>query len=445
MTLRILIVDDEEVLRTNLCEYLAREGYEVEGVGDAETALDRVLAEEFGIVIADIRLPKMDGIALLKRIVAERPGTFVLITTAFASVESAVDALRHGAYDYLLKPVTFEDLLQKVANLAEYRSLKQEVLRLRRDLHARLGFEGLVGESPALRQVFDLIEKVAPTPSTVLITGESGTGKELVARAVHARSSIADREFLAVNMSAIPTEIVEAQLFGHERGAFTGADRRREGILRSVRSGTVFLDEIGDLPTSTQVKLLRAIESHEVLPVGADRPEKVDFRLIAATSQDLERSVRESRFRQDLFYRLNVFRIALPPLRERREDIPRLAEHFLSRHARNMAKPPKTVSNEAMMLLLAYPWPGNVRELSNVVERAMIVAAGPSIEPMDLPSEFHGSSAAPTELKQAVEQFERQHIGWVLRTVGGNREQAAKALGIDPATLYRKLAKLRVE
>ncbi len=445
MSARILIVEDEEVLRTNLCEFLSRAGHEVEGAGTAEAGLQRVLETEFSLVLTDIRLPGMDGIELLKRIVAERPGTPVLVTTAFASVETAVEALRFGAYDYLLKPVNFDDLLQKVQNVIEFRALKQEVVRLRRDLHTRLGFEGLIGDSPPMHGVFELIDKVAPTHSTVLVTGESGTGKELVARAVHARSALKDREFLAVNMAAIPAEMVEAQLFGHEKGAFTGADRRREGILRSVRAGTVFLDEIGDLPMPTQVKLLRAIESHEVMPVGADRPEKVDFRLIAATHRDLEEAVKEGRFRQDLFYRLNVFRVRLPALRERREDIPKLVEHFMARHAKAIGKAPRSMSNEAMKLLLAYPWPGNVRELSNVVERAMILAAGPSIEPEDLPSEFHGASAAPTELKQAVEVFEKQHIGWVLRTVGGNREQAAKALGIDPATLYRKLAKLHVE
>jgi DNA-binding NtrC family response regulator len=440
-----LIVEDEEVLRTNLSEFLSRAGFEVEGAGTAEAGLARVLEVEFSVVVADIRLPGMDGIELLKRIVAERPGTFVLMTTAFASVESAVEALRFGAYDYLLKPVTFEDLLQKVQNLIELRSLKQEVVRLRRDLHARLGFEGLLGDAASMRAVFELVDKVAPTHSTVLVTGESGTGKELVARAVHARSSLADREFLAVNVTAIPQDMVEAQLFGHEKGSFTGADRKREGILRSVRSGTVFLDEIGDLPMPTQVKLLRAIESHEVLPVGADRPEKVEFRLIAATHRDLEQSVKEGRFRQDLFYRLNVFRVQLPPLRERREDIPKLVEHFISRHARAIGKAPRSMSNEAMKRLLAYPWPGNVRELSNVIERAMILASGDTIDLADLPAEFQQASAAPTELKQAVEQFERQHISWVLRTVAGNREQAARALGIDVATLYRRLAKLHVE
>jgi len=262
---------------------------------------------------------------------------------------------------------------------------------------------------------------------------------------VHARSALAEREFLAVNMAAIPADVVESQLFGHEKGAFTGADRKREGVLRSVRAGTVFLDEIGDLPMPTQVKLLRAIESHEVLPVGASRPEKVDFRLIAATNQDLELAVKEGRFRQDLFYRLNVVRVKLPPLRERREDVPELVAHFLSLHGRAIGKAPRAVSDEAMKLLLAYPWPGNVRELSNVIERAVILATGDAVEPADLPTEFHEASQSPTELRAAVEAFEQKHIAWVLRLSGGNREKAARTLGIDPATLYRRLAKYQVE
>ena len=444
MSLRVLIVEDEEVLRENLLEFLTRAGYEAEGVGTGEEGLQRALESDFGVVVADIRLPGMGGIEVLKRIVAERPETFVLMTTAFASVESAVEALRFGAYDYLLKPITFEDLLQKVQNLVNFRALKQEVLRLRRDLRTRLGLEGLLGTSPPMTKVFDLIDKVAPTRSTVLINGESGTGKELVARAVHARSALADREFVAMNMAAIPSELVEAQLFGHEKGSFTGADRRREGILRSVRAGTVFLDEIGDLPMPTQVKLLRAIESHEVLPVGADRPEKVDFRLIAATNQDLQLAVKEGRFRHDLFYRLNVVRILLPPLRDRREDIPELVTHFMSLHARAIGKAPRLVRNDAMKLLLSYPWPGNVRELSNVIERALILASGTSVAPADLPSEFHDAGKLPTDLRQAVEEFERQHIAWVLRMSGGNRETAARSLGIDPATLYRKLNRYQV-
>jgi len=440
-TERILIADDEEVVRRNFAELLERAGYAVTTAADGEEALERVLEEDFAVLIADLRMPRRDGISLLKRVVAERPGTLVLLTTAFASIDSVVEALRLGAYDYLLKPVLFEDVLQKIQNLCAYRALKQEVIRLRRDLHgARGGFEGIVGESAALRGVFELIDRVAPTHSTVLITGESGTGKELVARAIQARSALSDRQFVALNMAALPSDIVEAQLFGHEKGAFTGAGERREGVLRAVRGGTVFLDEIGDLALATQGKLLRALEAHEVLPIGADRPVAADFRLIAATNQDLGKLIADGRFRQDLFYRLNVFRIELPSLRERREDIPALVAHFMSTHTRAMGRRPPRMSNEAMKLLLSYPWPGNVRELSNVLERALILA-GQAIEPEHLPLDLRGANHYPTELRPAVEEFERRHIDFALRAAGGNRERAAHLLDIDPATLYRRLLK----
>ncbi len=442
---RILVAEDEQVIRANLCESLARAGFEVEGAADGEAALRRVLDEEFAVVVADIRMPKLDGIALLKRIVAERPDTFVLMTTAYASVESAIEALRCGAYDYLLKPVGLEDLLQKLRHLAAWRALRQEVVRLRRHVQGHGGFEGIVGGSPATQAVFALIDRVAPTKATVLVTGESGTGKELVARALHARSSVSDREFLAVNMAAVPPELVEAQLFGHEKGAFTGADRRREGILRAVRGGTVFLDEIGDLPLPAQAKLLRAIESHELLPVGADRPVSADFRLIAATHHDLEAEVERGRFRSDLFFRLNVFRIEIPPLRERREDVPALVDHFARHHALSLGRRPCAVSNEAMRLLIGHTWPGNVRELSNAIERASILALDEAILPEHLPMQLQRESELPTELKRAVEQFEQNHIRWVLRVAGGNRERAAEMLGVDVATLYRRLAKYELK
>ena len=380
MNEQILIVDDEDVVRANIAEFLESCGYVVDQAADGRAALEQLLAEDYALVVTDIRMPEMDGIELLKRIVNERPETSVLIMTAYASVDTAVESLRLGAYDYLLRPLVFEDLLQRVQNLFSYRALKDEVTRLRRDLRGRLGFEGIVGDSPAIRKVFELVDRVAPTNTTVLVVGESGTGKELVSRAIHQRSNLADQEFLAVNMAAMPRDMVETQLFGHEKGAFTGADRRRDGVLRSVRGGTVFLDEVGEVPLSAQAKLLRAVEEQEVFPVGADRPVKADFRLVAAT-------------------------------------------------------------NRAMKALLGYSWPGNVRELSNVIERACILCEGDRLDLADLPSEFERDEALPMGLKGAVEAFERRHIDWVLRAVGGNREQAARMLEIDPATLYRRLAK----
>jgi two-component system response regulator PilR (NtrC family)/two-component system response regulator HydG len=437
----ILIVEDEAVLLTNLCEMLERAGYDVCGASDAESALALALERSFAVVLTDIRLPKMDGIELLERLLAERPETLVILTTAFASLDTALKALRHGAYDYLLKPVAFEDLRRKLEQLLRFRALKREVIHLRRDLHSRLGFEGLVGDSPAIRAIFALIDRVAPTRATVLVTGESGTGKELVARGIHARSSVADQPFMAINMAALPIEMVEGLLFGHERGAFTGAERQREGLLRSVNGGTVFLDEIGELPLGAQAKLLRAIETREVLPLGANRAVPVDFRLIAATNKDLESAIKDGRFRQDLYFRVNVFRIDVTPLRERREDIPALVSHFVGHHCRNLGRPPLTVSAEAARMLREYAWPGNVRELSNVIERAAILAVDQTIDPEHLPAELGATVAAPTDLRLAMQRAERQHIASVLSMVGGAREKAAALLGIDPATLYRKTVK----
>jgi DNA-binding NtrC family response regulator len=441
MSERILVADDEEVVRTNLQEFLTSNGYVVDTAPDGQKALQRVLDEDYALVLTDIRMPEMGGIELLKRIVTERPQTYVLIMTAYASVETAVEALRLGAYDYILKPVVFENLVQRIQNLFAYRALKDEVLRLRRDLTDRLGFEGLIGDSPAMQRVFELIERVAPTDATVLVVGESGTGKELVARAIHARSTVADKEFLAVNMSALPREMVEAQLFGHEKGAFTGADRRRDGIFRAVRGGTIFLDEVGEVPMESQSKLLRAAEEQEILPVGAERPQHATFRLVAATNRDLETAMEEGSFRQDLYFRLNVFRIEIPPLRERRDDIPALVSHFVNLHARSQARGSRTVSNEAMKRLLNYSWPGNVRELSNVIERACILCEDDRIEVEYLPTELLEGESLPIALKPVMEAYERRHITWVLRAAGGNRERAAKILEVDPATLYRRLAK----
>ncbi len=441
MSDRILVAEDEEILRINLCEFLSRSGYEVTGAEDGEAALDLARQQDFDLVLTDIRMPRLDGIGLLKHLIAERPETLVLITTAYASVETAIEALRFGAYDYLLKPIVFEDLLQKIQNLLEYRALKAEVVRLRQALRLTQGYEGMVGDGPAMRQIFDLVDKVAPTRSTVLVTGASGTGKELVARAIHARSQDSEREFLAVNMAAMPREMIEAQLFGHEKGAFTGADQAREGIFRTARGGTVFLDEIAEMPVETQAKLLRALESHEVLPVGADRPVKVDFRLVAATNQDLQQEVEAGHFRSDLFFRLNVFRIALPALNARPEDIPALVEHFAVMHAAAQGKKPPAIENEVMRRLLGYPWPGNVRELSNVIERACILAGNGPITVEHLPSEFDTEEEPSLSLKRAVEDFERRHVAFVVRAAGGNRERAARMLEVDPATLYRRLAK----
>lgn len=444
MTTRILVADDEEILRINVAEALTEAGYAVDAVGDGEAAWERLSEEDYAVVITDLRMPRLDGIGLLSRVVAARPQTLVLIMTAYASVETAIDALRLGAHDYLLKPIVLDDLCARVLRLLELRALRDEVVRLRRDLRERLGFAGIIGNSPLIRRMFELVEKVAPTDSTVLITGESGTGKELVARALHLASKVSDREFLALNMAALPKEMIEAQLFGHEKGSFTGADRRREGLLRAVRGGTVFLDELGEMPLSAQAKLLRAIEAREILPVGASRPEKAEFRLLAATNRRLEEQVSAGRFRQDLFFRLNVIRVEVPPLRDRRDDIPDLVAHFVELHGRRLGGRRPVVSNAVMRRLMSYEWPGNVRELSNVIERACILCDGDTIDVEHLPGELTEAALATTALKAAVEEFERKHIAWVVRAARGNREQAAELLEVDAATLYRRLAKYKL-
>ncbi len=444
MSPRILIADDEEILRVNIREALEEAGHEVDEAGDGEAAFARILERDYEVLVTDLRMPRLDGIGLLKRVVAARPQTLVLVMTAYASVESAIDALRIGAHDYLLKPIVLDDLCQRVGRLLEVRALRDEVVRLRHDLRDRLGFEGIVGGSPPIRKMFELIQRVAPTEATVLVTGENGTGKELVARAVHAQSRVAARELIAVNVAALPRDMIEAQLFGHEKGAFTGADRRRDGILRAVRGGTVFLDEVGEIPLAAQAKLLRAIEAHEILPVGAERPEKAEFRLLAATNRDLETEVREGRFRQDLFFRLNVFRVVVPPLRDRRDDTPELVAHFVAMHSRRQGRRPPVVTNQVMKVLMGYAWPGNVRELANVIERAFILCDGDTIEVEHLPAELTSDGNAPTALRAAVEDFERKHISWVLRATGGNRERAAEMLEVDAATIYRRLAKYKL-
>ena len=441
----ILIAEDEEVLRRNMASYLRREGYDVTAVPDGKQALEFALNNDVAVVISDIRMPELDGIALLKRLAVERPGTAVLVITAYASVDTAVDALRHGASDYLLKPIAFEELRQKVRITVSRMALEGEVRRLRRDLQVRLGFEGIVGDSAPIRDVFELVDKVAPTPSTVLVAGASGTGKELIARAIHTRSTRSEREFLAVNVGAMPSELVESQLFGHERGAFTGAATARKGIFRAARGGTVFLDEVGELPGPAQAKLLRALDQREITPVGADRAQSVDFRLIAATNRNMEQEVEAGRFRADLYYRLNVFRIDLPTLSERREDVPALVHYFLQRHAQTIGRGRPGITNRAMQLLTAHEWPGNVRELSNILERAVILAADHPVGAEHLPAELQEAPAESLRLKDVVERAEREHILRVLRFVGHNRDQAADELGIDRATLYRRLSKYNVE
>jgi DNA-binding NtrC family response regulator len=400
-------------------------------------------------VITDIRMPGADGIAVLKRAREISPQTLVLVMTAHGSVETAVEALRAGATDYILKPVVFDELLAKVERLIELRQLMWQAQMLRREVEARYDFEGLVGQSRAMRDIFDLVRKVAPTQSTVLITGESGTGKEVVARAVHHFSQVAQRIFLPVNCAAIPENLLESQLFGHVRGAFTGAVTAQEGLFTRARGGTIFLDEIGDMPFGLQSKLLRAIETKEVLPVGSTQTIAVDVRIIAASNHDLHQMVDEGKFREDLYYRLNVVHIPLPPLRDRREDIPRLVEYLVRRHNREMKRACRGVDSATLKLLVSQPWKGNVRELDNVIEHALILGNGEWITVADLPRPLRETDdalpAVGDELREALRAYERIHIETVLRRAGHDKRKAAELLGLSLSSLYRKMNELGID
>ncbi len=444
MSDRILVVDDEAVLRSNLVRFLDRTGHDVEGVASAEEALQRLDATEFAVVITDLKMPGMGGEALLKRVTAEHPETLVLVITAFASLESAIEALRHGAQDYLLKPLSLDEVTRKVDRLLEVRELEHRVARLRREVHQRFDTEGVVADSPSMQRVLELVRKAAGSRSSVLVEGESGTGKELIARALHDQSPWADRDFIAVNLAAQPRDLVDATLFGHEKGAFTGAARGRDGVFRAARGGTVFLDEISEMPPEVQVKLLRVLENREVLPLGADRPVPVDFRLVAATNKPLRAEVDAGRFREDLFFRVEILKVELPPLRERQDDIPPLARRFLARHAEKQRRNPPRIGSDAMRRLQTYAWPGNVRELSNVLERAVLLCDTEWIEPDDLPSDLSGTQPPPDvlDLKVAMADYERRHIERVLAHCDGDKNVAAERLGVHLATLYRHMERL---
>jgi len=441
---RVLVVDDEEVLASTLEEFLTSEGFEVAVASDAPSAL--ALAESFepDLALCDVQLPGLDGLAVLDRLLRIRPDTLVMMITAFATVENAVAAFQRGAHDYLIKPVLFDELIVKIDRLMAYRRLSIENQALRRQLHATTDPETLVGQSAAMRAVKALIRKVGPTRSNVLVTGESGTGKELTARALHTLGLDPDCAFLAVNCAAIPNDLLENQLFGHVRGAFTGADRDHAGLFVAAGKGTVFLDEIGELPLATQAKLLRAIENKEVLPIGASRAVHVEARVVAATNKNLATEVAENRFRADLFYRLNVVSITMPPLRDRREDIPELVAVLLARHAKRLGRPVDGVDNATIRGLIAAPWKGNVRELDNALERAIILSEGPILTPEDFApgviDEF--SDGAPSDgddLRTALRDYERQHIQRVLEKCNDDKREAARRLGLGLSSLYRKL------
>ncbi len=443
MSEAILIADDEPGIRESLADVLQDAGYETHTAADGTEAVRAVGERDFAVVVTDLRMPEADGLEVLRRVREIAPQTIVLVMTAHATIDTAVAALRQGAADYILKPIAFEELLAKVSRLLEYRRLSWEAQLLRREVERDFDFDNLIGRSQAMQEVERLIHKVAPTNSTVLISGESGTGKEVVARAIHHHSGLRDRIFLPINCAAIPESLLESQLFGHVRGAFTGADGSQEGLFARARGGTIFLDEIGDTPLPLQSKLLRAIESKEILPVGSTQPVKVDVRIVAASHRDLLRMSESGEFREDLYYRLNVVNIHLPPLRDRREDIPELVEFLIRRHSREMKRSLRGVDNAALKLLMAQDWKGNVRELDNAIEHGMILAEGEWLTVEDLPAHVRslgeGLVGDGENLKDALRTYERLHIQTVLHRHGEDKRAAAEALGLSLSSLYRKL------
>jgi DNA-binding NtrC family response regulator len=442
VSFRILVAEDEPAIRAELEEALQEAGFQTQGAGDGRTAADLAAQQSFDLCLSDIRMPAMTGIELLRTLAATSPETMVMLMTAHGELDTAIEALRLGAVDYLLKPFRHEELIAKVQRIAEHRALVLENRNLRRAVEATAP-KGIIGEGAAMQRVFATVDRIASLPTNVLITGESGTGKDLVARAIHSRGSRAEAPFVPINCAAIPEPLLESELFGHVKGAFTGAIDHKEGLLKTAGEGTIFLDELGDMPLTLQAKLLRALESREIQPVGSTRRVQIQARVVAATHRDLRAEAQAGRFREDLYYRLAVVEIPVPPLRDRREDIPQLAAHFIDKYARELGRPVRGVSREALRLLSGHEWRGNVRELSNAIERAVIFAGGEQIEPQDLPEAVRGATPrdpeVPVDLREATAEFERAHILRVIEKCGGNKRKAAKELGLGVTSLYRKL------
>jgi DNA-binding NtrC family response regulator len=445
----VLVVEDEEILRTILRRLLEDAGYRVATADSAESALEIFTTDDVAVTLTDIKMSGMDGLELLDQLKAVDSEALVIVMTAFSSVDSAIAALRKGAYDYITKPFVNEDLLQSVKNALRQRELFSENRALRRELDKKYSFSEIIGTSEALQSVFRLIEKVSATNTNILIQGESGTGKELVARAIHHHSQRSAKPFLALNCGALPESLLESELFGHTKGSFTGATADKKGLFRTAEGGTVFLDEIGEVTQPMQVRLLRALQEHEVTPVGSSVPVKFDARIIAATNRDLEKEVEKGSFREDLFYRLNVIEIWLPPLRDRREDIALLVKYFVKQVAKEQQTNEKPVSPEALSALINYNFPGNIRELQNAIERAFTLSDA-EITVENLPPRIrdtarHALPVRDTEgFRPTLEEMERRYIFDIMASVNHDKTAAANILGIDLSTLYRKLKRYDV-
>jgi DNA-binding NtrC family response regulator len=456
---RVLVLDDEADMVVSCRRILERAGVACLTATDPELGLRLIEEERPDVIVTDLRMPGRDGLAVLARAREVDPEAVVLIITAHATLESAVEAVKAGAWDYLAKPFSADQLRLAVERGLKQRRLVVENRRLREQLTTAFRFEGLVGKSPAVAGVIELVKKAARSEANILLQGESGTGKELVARAIHANSPRAAGAFVPIDCASLPEPLLESELFGHEKGAFTGAVRTKPGLFEAAHGGTLFLDEIGELPMGLQAKLLRVLQERQVRRVGGTRLIDVDVRLVSATNRDLTEEVAGNRFREELFYRVNVIAIPLPPLRERRGDVTLLAYHFLRQYARGRDQALEGISPQALDLLEAYPWPGNVRELQNVIERACVLAEGPTFEPRDLPEPLRGATRAASSAGQAVtaadrplkaakaewlKAFEQQYLVDLLRRHGGNISQAARDAGIDRKTIHRLLTKYRI-
>jgi len=448
MSSTILVVDDEALPRKSMARVLEEEEYHVYEAENGDEAIKAINDLDFDLVLCDLKIPGTDGRGVLRHVRSVSPQTTFILMTGYASLETAIEGFRGGVHDYILKPVVFEDVLQKVKRLMVSKSLAWEVELLRRQANSNSESTGVIGESCSIREILATISKVAPTGSNVLITGESGVGKEVVARTIHLQSRRKDKVFLPVNCSGIPETLLESQLFGHVKRAFTDAATSQEGLFQRAQGGTIFLDEIGEMALSLQAKILRVIEDKEVLPIGSTHPFRLNVRMIAATNRELEMEVAEGRFREDLFYRLNVINIRVPPLRERREDIPLLVDHSIRRHNAEMKRTYKGVDNAALKLLMSLPWKGNVRELDNVLELAMILGDGEWITPAELPqgsaAQEENGSESLNNLRIAVQSYEKSHIENVLKDAAGDKTRAAELLGVSRSSLYRKMESLGI-
>jgi len=440
-TTRILVVDDEEIVRESLGGWLEKDGYTVASAPEGRSAIERLKAEPWSIMVVDLKMPGMDGLQVLEEAKKLRPEIAVVIMTAYATVDTAVSAMKMGAYDYLVKPFDPEELSIMMQKIVSQQSLVRENAVLRQALKQEYRFRDLLSKSPAMQGVFELARTAARSNSTILVLGESGSGKEVLARAIHMESPRVDGPFVAVSCAALTETLLESELFGHEKGSFTGAIARRKGKFEAAHGGTLFLDEVGDISQKLQLDLLRVLEDRKFHRIGGNDPIEVDVRIIAATNRDLRKAAHEGKFREDLFYRLNVIPITIPPLRERREDIPLLVESFVERLSVEMKKRIDGVSADAMSSIMAHDWPGNVRELRNILERGAVVATGPVIQLSDLGLPSKAEAPPKPGTLASLEEVERRHVAAVLAHTGGNVSQSARILGIDRVTLYNKMRK----